>query len=77
MKIHFNVVGQVKTPSLSEVNLPRVPQLGELVHVVELDIDLYVRTVVWYPWGEPNEEIGEPFVYVVIGPQRPTVALPV
>lgn len=70
MKIHFKIVREVAPPDLKPLDLPCVPEVGQLVHVVSLDKDLYVRTVVWYPWGEPHEEISEPFVYVVLGPER-------
>lgn len=46
-----------------------VPQVGDSVDLPGLD-GLAVRTVVWYPEGE-GEDDAEPFVYVVIGKPRP------
>lgn len=44
-----------------------VPREGEPIHIGE--DTLYVRTVAWYPAGDIHGD-HEPFVYVVLGPQR-------
>lgn len=48
-----------------------VPREGDSfdVDVLGLSEVSTVRTVVWYPHG--NEEVSEPFAYVVVGPARP------
>lgn len=50
-----------------------VPREGDTIHLDGLDerdpAELSVRTVVWYPEGDPDG-IVDPFVYVVIGQAR-------
>lgn len=46
-----------------------VPREGESVDMGVAGL-LSVRSVVWYPEG--NRDSPEPFVYLVIGPRRPT-----
>lgn len=68
MKVRFSVVGQTEQPNISDINLESIPQVNDSVYVPEINGELSVRTVIWFPWGEEDGE--EPFVYVVIGPAR-------
>lgn len=71
MKIHFSIVGTVERHPDVKVDLPVVPREGETVKIPGVsEADTHVRTVVWYPLVDDEEEAGEPFVYVVLG-QRP------
>lgn len=70
MKVQISVVGSHPRPDITWPEGWPVPRLGE---IVSADSEEYsVRTIVWYPHGDPETpEDPEPFVYVVIGPQRP------
>lgn len=73
MKIQFSFVGHTDRHKDIWVDLPQVPQVGNIIHFPELSqAETYVRTVVWYiSHDDEDEPIPEPFVYVVIGPPRP------
>lgn len=70
-RIQFSFVGFTNRPADVRVEMDVVPRVGEIVHFPGLsEADTYVRTIVWYPLGDPDEGRDEPFVYVVIGPPR-------
>jgi hypothetical protein len=74
MLIHFSVVGRTEPYNDVRVMMDCAPQEGETVELPGLEAALTnVRTVVWYPLGDPEDETTntEPFVYVVLGPRRP------
>ncbi len=72
MRVHFNVVGFMEHPTwaANRVDLDAVPREGEVVEVPGLpEGQVFVRTVVWYPWGDGGAD-PDPFVYVVLGQRR-------
>ena len=73
MRVIINVVGS--TNYHAEVTWPKdwpVPREGESVEIPGVrDITTVVRNVTWYPAGDEDGEISDPFVYVVVGPPRP------
>lgn len=68
MKVQFSVVGADQVVLIPTIESTSVPREGELVSID--GVERYVRTVVWFPAGAAEEGIEEPFVYVVIGPER-------
>jgi hypothetical protein len=77
MMVQFSVVGREKPMSMA-IHMDAVPRVGETVTLPGLEDRLqHVRTVVWYPVGDPpsmeNSHFGREggFVYVVLGPSRP------
>ena len=70
MFIQFTFVNQANEPD-KFVNMPTVPREGEVVAFPNMpQYNTVVRTVVWYPDGD--DDTPGPFVYVVLGPKRPT-----
>jgi hypothetical protein len=69
MRVQFSVVGVQPQVHIEEVEMDVVPREDEVVNVMGLGQEHYVRTVVWYPFGEINGK-DYPFVYVVIGKKR-------
>lgn len=72
MQVQFDIVGDVKPHNHPRFELDAVPREGETITLPGLPTDLQiVRTVVWYPAGDPDDpESTESFVYVVVGPRR-------
>ena len=74
MRVQFTVVGHIAHPPNRWADLEAVPQVGDVVNIPGLSqANTVVRTVVWYPFGDPDTqapEPAEPFVYVVLGPPR-------
>lgn len=71
MKVHFSVVGQVVRPDDVKVTMDAIPRLGETVTLPGLPPHATnVRTVVWYPLGDVDDDDPEPFVYIVLGQAR-------
>jgi hypothetical protein len=69
MMVCFSFVGTVERRANLEVEMSAVPREGETITLPDLDATAsYVRTVVWYPAGQPDDS--RPFAYVVIGPSR-------
>jgi hypothetical protein len=68
MKVITTLVGNPEKDRTLDwpATLP-LPREGESVELPWGSI--YVRTVAWYPLGE--DEISEPFVYLVLGPRHP------
>jgi len=77
MKVYFNVVGVpeehkelFKMQHEQPLDLDVIPRVGE-----EMFLPIFrstvVKRVLWFPYGGKFREnnIGGPFVYVVIGPQ--------
>lgn len=73
MKAQFSLVGHVEQREDLWVDLPQIPQIGDIVNLPGLSqAETYVRTVVWYvSHDDDNNLIPEPFVFVVVGPPRP------
>jgi hypothetical protein len=72
MRIQFNIVGTVEQHDNVWTDLGAVPREGEVVHLPGIpEYETVVRTVVWYPLVDDEDEATEPFVYVVLGPARP------
>lgn len=73
MKIQFSLVGHIEQRDDIWIDLPQVPQVGDIINLPGLSqAATYVRTVVWYiSHDDEDEPIPEPFVYVVVGPPRP------
>lgn len=77
MKVQFSFVGflmpdQTQPPDIW-VDLPQIPKEGEILNVKGLSqSNTYVRTIVWYiSHDDDDNELDEPFVYIVVGPPRP------
>jgi hypothetical protein len=72
MKITARLTGVIDPPGLDWPEGWPVPREGDIVSLPGVG-PLQVRTVVWYPAGDGDDDEGEldPFVYVVIGPPRP------
>jgi hypothetical protein len=74
MKVQFSVTGRVEPYRVPIMDMDAIPREGETVTLPGLEADLQiVRTVVWYPMGDPDD-LGYPderFVYIVLGPRRP------
>lgn len=55
------------------LDMEAVPREGETVTLPDLPAGCStIRTVVWYPMGDPEDEASgtDPFVYVVVGHRR-------
>lgn len=76
MRVQFSVVGHRPTDDLIAnlaVDLDAVPREGEDVTLPGIPAQFStVRTVVWYPLGDPDGTETGPFVYVVVGQRRPS-----
>lgn len=72
MKVQFSLVGHMGNNPNITVNLDAVPRVGDVINWPGLSqAETYVRTVVWYPThDDDNEPLDEPFVYVVVGRDR-------
>jgi hypothetical protein len=72
MRVKFFVVGQAKPYHINDLHMDVVPRVGEIVDLPGLSqADTVVRTVVWYPLGDPDEHGGiDSFVYIVLGRGR-------
>jgi hypothetical protein len=64
MRIVISVVGIVPRPAMGWPKDWPVPREGEVVEHPDAG-PLYVRHVVWYPYGD-HEDM-DPYVYVVLG----------
>jgi hypothetical protein len=73
MKVHFTLVGHQERPDDIHLDLDAVPRVGDVVDWPGISqARTYVRTVVWYLTNDDDgRPLGEPFVYVVVGPARP------
>jgi len=72
MRIQFRLVGMVEQHDDVWLDLPVVPREGEAVKLPGIpEYDTVVRTVVWYPIVNDEDEQTDPFVYVVLGAARP------
>lgn len=77
MKVQFSFVGFLMPDNTQPrdfwVDLPQIPREGEIINIKGVSqSNTYVRAVVWYPvHNDDDEELAEPFVYVVVGPSRP------
>lgn len=70
MRVVFSIVGQVEPYPNVEVDMDAVPREGEPVALDDLRV--FVRTVEWFPQGDPETgAVDDPFVYVVLGDRRP------
>ena len=73
MRVKFSIVGVEDFQDVT-LDLDAVPREGETVTLPGLDAGLSVRTVVWYPQGDPDSEDAglraEPFAYVVLAAMR-------
>lgn len=67
MKIQISTVGLLNRVNIDWPEGWPVPQKGAAIDHPEAG-SLFVRTVIWYPQGAEDEDISEPFVYVVVGP---------
>lgn len=68
MKIQFSFVGMQDSLEDVWVELDEIPQEGQYVYFPKTG-EISVRTVVWFPThNDEDEEVAEPFVYVVLGP---------
>jgi hypothetical protein len=72
MKVHFSFVGIESRPEDIHIDLLQIPREGEIISIKGVsDAETYVRTVVWYLLhNDEGEQLYEPFVYVVVGPNR-------
>jgi hypothetical protein len=72
MRIQFRIVGTVELHDDVWIDLPVVPREGEGVKLPDIpEYDTVVRTVVWYPVVNDEDEQVDPFVYIVLGAARP------
>lgn len=74
VRVQFSVVGNVDHYLGPSLDMEQVPRLDEQVELPGLDPTLtWVRTVVWYPQGDADDESndGQPFVYIILGNRRP------
>lgn len=70
-RIQFTFVGHTTRHADVWADMDTVPRVHETVAIPGLSQAVtVVRTVVWYPLGDPDEGRTEPFVYVVLGSPR-------
>jgi len=73
VRVQISAVGLEERPEDLRITMDAVPREGDTVYLHSLRAEVYVRHVVWFPThdddGDP--EFG-PFVYVVVGPVRPS-----
>lgn len=74
MIVQFDQVAFTEEPTVPlTVEMDWVPRVGEIVEIPGLpEGEVYVRTVVHHPYGNPEADPPDPtpFVYVVVGRSR-------
>jgi hypothetical protein len=58
-------IGGEDDARLADSILPIVPPVTAQVDLPD-GTTVYVGSVNWYPWGEPDDDLIEPFVYIVL-----------
>lgn len=70
-RVQFTFVDTAHPPEDVWVEMDSIPRVDDVVNIPGVEqYETVVRTVVWNPLGDPDEDEVEPWVYVVLGRRR-------